>query len=206
MFHVVLFSGGLDSVTLAYHTLYTKCKEGDTLMLHSFDTYEYISQAQHSDSVREIIADICMKGAEEKVNVSYTRNYCNVREYNGSENAYVAYRNTLFIFNALHTYQGVENVKIYLGAIDNQVEGFGDCTPEFVDAINKLIKVQGEKAELLAPFVHLTKYDILLIANSFNIPVEKTWSCIHPKITLNGFAPCRDCIKCKEREDLGIKI
>lgn len=206
MLHIILFSGGLDSTTLAYHTLYTKCKKGDTLILHSFDTYEYISQAQHTDNIRDIIADICMRGAEEGVNVHYRRGTCSVREYSEGVNAFVPYRNTLFVFNALYTHYVREEVKIYLGAINNEVDGFSDCTPEFIDSLNKLIKVQGENAEVVAPFVHLTKYDVMLIANSFDVPVEKTWSCLSPSFTLTGFIPCKDCIKCKEREDLGIKI
>ena len=206
MFHIVLFSGGLDSVTLAYHTLYTKCKAGDTLVLHTFDTHERISQVQHSNNIMDIVADLCMRGSEEGVEVHYIRGDCGVSEFSGDDSAFVPYRNTLFVFNALHTYYQREEVKIYLGVINNLVEGYGDCSPEFINSLNDLIKVQKEKAEVLAPFVHLTKYDVLLIANSFDVPVEKTWSCLAPSPTMDGYTPCKECVKCKEREELGIKI
>lgn len=216
MVHVILFSGGLDSVTLAYHTLYTKCKEGDTLILHNFLTDELISNAQTNSKIFTIVDDLVGKGADIGVPVHYKNDKLKVEEVFGSENAFVPFRNTLFIFNVLYDYYRLskdskyKGVKVYLGAIDNQVEGHGDCTAEFIKAVNDLIKVQfndDSKMEVIAPFVHLTKFDIILIANSFNVPIEKTWSCLFPSWFEEGNpTPCGECIKCKEREDLGIKI
>jgi 7-cyano-7-deazaguanine synthase len=50
--------------------------------------------------------------------------------------------------------------------------------------------------ELRAPFVDLTKAEIVKIGFELNVPFELTWSCYK-----GGENPCRACPTCIEREE-----
>jgi len=74
---------------------------------------------------------------------------------------------------------------------------YPDCRPEFVDAMERVLRVcHYHPIWLLTPFLHMTKAEIVLAGRRFGAPMEKTYSCY------NGRAlHCGKCGTCVERRE-----
>lgn len=86
---------------------------------------------------------------------------------------------------------------VFLGAHadDAAGEAYADCSSKFTDAMNKAIKIGTyDKVEVIAPFVDLTKKDIVNIGLSLGVPYELTWSCYE-----GGEKACGTCGTCIDR-------
>jgi 7-cyano-7-deazaguanine synthase len=74
---------------------------------------------------------------------------------------------------------------------------YPDCTPEFVDALALAVhKADDHRVELIAPFAHWTKADIVRRGSELGVPFELTWSCYE-----GGEAHCGLCGTCVERRE-----
>jgi 7-cyano-7-deazaguanine synthase len=57
---------------------------------------------------------------------------------------------------------------------------YPDCRPEFVRAFEAMVNVAVEglaSIEILAPFLSMTKTDIVKLGDELKVPFERTWSC-----------------------------
>lgn len=76
---------------------------------------------------------------------------------------------------------------------------YPDCRPAFVKAFDQMERIATEgygDVRLDAPFVTLTKADIVRIGTGLKVPFEHTWSCY------NGLkVPCGKCGTCVERAE-----
>lgn len=76
---------------------------------------------------------------------------------------------------------------------------YPDCRPGFVDAFSVMEKQALDgmwEIELLAPFVHMTKAEIVKIGASLGVPFARTWSCYQ-----GGALHCGRCGTCVERQE-----
>jgi 7-cyano-7-deazaguanine synthase len=76
---------------------------------------------------------------------------------------------------------------------------YPDCRPEFVRAFERMINVAVEglaSIEILAPFLAMTKADIVRLGNELRVPFERTWSCYK-----GGALHCGTCGTCFERRE-----
>lgn len=78
---------------------------------------------------------------------------------------------------------------------------YPDCRPAFVEAFERLARVANEgfaadDFEVLAPFLHLTKADIVRAGASLGVPFAETWSCYR-----GGDVHCGRCGTCVERRE-----
>lgn len=74
---------------------------------------------------------------------------------------------------------------------------YPDCRPEFVEAANKAFQVGNwEPIELLAPFVNISKTDIVRRGAELGVPFALTWSCYR-----GGERHCGTCGTCVERRE-----
>ncbi len=123
---------------------------------------------------------------------------------NGSDkedliSTYVPFRNGLFLSVAASIAQAKGCSVIIYGAHADDAAGaaYPDCTPEFNDAMNKCImEGTGHEVEIKAPFVDLTKADIVKIGLELGVPYELTWSCYE-----GGDVPCGKCGTCIDRAE-----
>ena len=73
---------------------------------------------------------------------------------------------------------------------------YPDTTPEFLEKINELNKVNNyEYIPVCAPFIDTDKKDVVKLALKLGVPIEKTWSCY----VNNDGTPCGECFSCKSR-------
>ena len=74
---------------------------------------------------------------------------------------------------------------------------YPDCRPEFVEAMNNAIHFgTWNGVQLLTPYTHLTKTEIVRHGMKLGINYDETWSCYK-----GGDQPCGVCGTCREREE-----
>jgi 7-cyano-7-deazaguanine synthase len=72
---------------------------------------------------------------------------------------------------------------------------YPDCRMEFVGALEAAIGIATEgRIQMYAPYIHISKTDIVCRGLTFNVPYELTWTCYE-----GGDRPCGKCGTCVER-------
>jgi 7-cyano-7-deazaguanine synthase len=85
-------------------------------------------------------------------------------------------------------------------ATKDDFDTFPDCRREFVDAARKVMELSGDRpVTLIAPYLELTRKQVVKIGRSCNVPYEDTWSCYE-----GGEQPCGSCRPCVSRKEAGI--
>ena len=110
---------------------------------------------------------------------------------------YVPFRNGLFLSSAASIALSRDCSVIYYGAHSDDAAGFAypDCSPVFNNAMNEAIwEGSGHQLQIEAPFVNLTKADVVRIGLDLKVPYELTWSCYE-----GGNKPCGKCGTCIDR-------
>ncbi|MDE5764545.1 MAG: 7-cyano-7-deazaguanine synthase QueC [Ruminococcus sp.] len=110
---------------------------------------------------------------------------------------YVPFRNGLFIASAASIALSNECSVIYYGAHSDDAAGnaYPDCSESFNKAMNDAVYIgSGEQLRIVAPFVEMTKADIVKKGLELSVPYELTWSCYE-----GGDKPCGVCGTCRDR-------
>lgn len=93
---------------------------------------------------------------------------------------YVPFRNAVLLSMAVGWGETLGAEAVYYGAVSQDSSGYPDCRPEFVAAMNALVR-EGTRPEtrleVRAPLVHLSKADIVKAALEMGLPLERSWSC-----------------------------
>jgi 7-cyano-7-deazaguanine synthase len=201
---VCLISGGMDSATAAY-----LARDGGYEIIGLHVTYGQKTAHREKRCARTIAR---MLPAVEflEVDIGYLRTlggssltdrgkeiaaYDPLRE--DLPDTYVPFRNAnlLSIATSAAEVRGAD--AIFMGAQAHDYSGYPDCRPAFLMAFQEVIN-QGTKETthitLQAPFVHLTKADILRIGRRLGVPYEHTWSCYR-----NEELACGRCGSCHFR-------
>lgn len=201
---LVVCSGGLDSVTLAYKVAQEHTLSG----LVSFDygqrhkkEISYAKQCAEDLGTSHAVIDISHAGA--MLSGSALTDDIDVPDGHYAEESMkitvVPNRNAIMLSIAY----GIASAQ-NLDAVATAVHGgdhfiYPDCRPSFIDAFatmqNAALDGLSEIA-LYTPFLNGDKTDIAAAAGTFNVPIEKTWSCykgedIH----------CGRCGTCVERRE-----
>ncbi|MDD6346331.1 MAG: 7-cyano-7-deazaguanine synthase QueC [Oscillospiraceae bacterium] len=131
-----------------------------------------------------------------------------IQKTNGSPvSTYVPFRNGLFISSASAIAISKNCGVIYYGAHSDDSAGsaYPDCSPEFNKAMGDAVYIgSGKQLKIVAPFVNLTKKDVVKKGLELNAPYHLTWSCYE-----GGDKQCGKCGTCIDRkkafEENGIK-
>ena len=111
---------------------------------------------------------------------------------------YVPFRNGLFLSSAASIALSKGCEVIYYGAHSDDAAGnaYPDCSEAFNKAMNDAIFLgSGNQLHIEAPFVRLTKADVVKIGLELGVPYELTWSCYE-----GGEEPCGVCGTCIDRQ------
>ena len=111
---------------------------------------------------------------------------------------YVPFRNGLFLSSAASIALSHGCSKIMYGAHADDAAGaaYPDCSLDFVNAMNQAIYLgSGNQLKIEAPFVSLTKADVVKKGLELGVPYELTWSCYE-----GGEKPCGKCGTCIDRQ------
>lgn len=110
---------------------------------------------------------------------------------------YVPFRNGLFLSSAASMALSKECSVIYYGAHADDAAGnaYPDCSDDFNKAMSDAIFIgSGKQLQIEAPFVNMTKAQVVEIGLKLKVPYEYTWSCYEGEEK-----PCGVCGTCIDR-------
>ena len=201
---VCLLSGGMDSTTLAY---LAKSRGYDILALHL--NYGQRTEGKELTSAKKIASllkaeafiEIGLEHFAKLGASSLTDRKIAVEEFDPVRahmpNTYVPFRNANLLSIATSFAEAREADAIFIGVQSLDYSGYPDCRPEFIAAFQKVIDLGTKdttRITLFAPFIHMTKTDILRIGLDLGVPYEHTWSCYR-----NEGRACGTCGSCHFR-------
>ena len=206
---IVVCSGGLDSVTLAYKV----AAEHKLHSLISFDygqrhkkELDYAARTARDLGVKHHIVDLTSVGAL-LGGSSLTSDEIDVPDGHYAQETMritvVPNRNAIMLavaFGAAAS-AGADAVATAVHGGDHFI--YPDCRPDFINAFGAMQNhaLEGVKdVSLYTPFVHVTKADIALEAGRLGVPIDLTWSCYKGHDTHCG--RCGTCVERREALEL----
>ncbi|MBR4555421.1 MAG: 7-cyano-7-deazaguanine synthase QueC [Ruminococcus sp.] len=210
---LVLFSGGLDSSTCLAYAVKEHGRENvlalsiyygqkhDKELEAARNVAEYYGVRRQTLDLAAIFAGSdcsLLKGSEENVPMeSYADQ---LSKTDGKPvSTYVPFRNGLFIASAASIALSNGCSLIYYGAHSDDAAGnaYPDCSDRFNNAMNEAVFTgSGGQLSIKAPFVGLTKADVVKLGSELGVPFELTWSCYE-----GGDKPCGTCGTCRDRAE-----
>ncbi|MDR2075645.1 MAG: 7-cyano-7-deazaguanine synthase [Desulfovibrio sp.] len=112
-------------------------------------------------------------------------------------------RNTIFLaaLAALAESTGEEKVYVAIGVHGGDHAVYPDCRPEYVDSVRRTILLSSlGRVEVIAPFVSLSKAEVVRRGMECSVPYALTRSCY-----AGTDAPCRVCPTCRAREEAFVR-
>ena len=208
---LVLFSGGIDSTTclglaiskygkenvIALSITYGQKHTKEIEAANAIVQYYGIEKIDLDLSLIFRFSDCSLlKGSDEDIpHESYAQQ---LEKTNGSPvSTYVPFRNGLFISSAAAIALSRKCSVIYYGAHADDAAGnaYPDCSSVFNNAMNTdVYEGSGKQLKIEAPFVNMTKADVVKIGLELKVPYELTWSCYE-----GGDKPCGQCGTCIDR-------
>ena len=208
---LVLFSGGVDSTTCLAEAVN---KYGSEEVLALSVSYGQRHKKELA-AARKLAAFYGVKHRELDLAAIFAGSDCSLLE--GSQNdipkesyaeqlkatdgkpvsTYVPFRNGLFLASAASIALAEGCSELYYGAHSDDAAGnaYPDCSEAFNNAINEAIYIgSGEQLRVMAPFIGLSKADVVARGLKLKVPYEKTWSCYE-----GGDKPCGVCGTCRDR-------
>lgn len=211
---VCLISGGMDSATLAY---LARSRGYELLCLHF--NYGQRTERKERQSAEKIAG---LVGAREFLEIdlaylsriggsSLTNHGIAVDQHrddrDGIPNTYVPFRNANLLSIATSFAEARAAGAIFIGVQSQDYSGYPDCRPRFIEAFQHLVDTgtrEETRITIMAPFLEMTKRDILTLGMTLGVPYEHTWSCYQ-----NEEKACGVCGACYFRRaafrDLGIR-
>jgi len=207
---LAIVSGGLDSATLAYHLK----AQGYDLRVLSFNygqrhhrELKSASEIARMVGARFDVVDIASFGRFLRGSALTDATVPVPHGHYAAENmrsTVVPMRNTIMLSMAcaIAAADGIQEVYLGVHAGDHPI--YPDCRPQFIAAFNDLLRVVEAKTccsdpalvRVLAPFVHMSKSDIVALGARLEVPYEITWSCYE-----GGDVHCGQCGTCVERKE-----
>lgn len=208
---LVLFSGGIDSTTCLGLAVSKYGKE-NVIALSITYGQKHTKEIEAAKAIiqyygiEKIDLDLSLifkfsncsllKSSDEKIpHESYAEQ---LKKTNGSPvSTYVPFRNGLFISSAAAIALSRKCSVIYYGAHADDAAGnaYPDCSTVFNNAMNTAVfEGSGKQLNIEAPFVNMTKADVVKIGLELNVPYQLTWSCYE-----GGNKPCGKCGTCIDR-------
>ncbi len=210
---LVLFSGGLDSSTCLALAV-DKYGSENVIALSIYYGQKHKKEIEASDKVARYY-----KVEHLKMDLSKIFEYSDCSLLAGSDkeipeksyaeqleesdgkpvSTYVPFRNGLFISSAASIALSKGCSVIYYGAHSDDAAGnaYPDCSEEFNGAMGQAVYIgSGKQLRIEAPFVSLTKADVVKIGLMLKVPYEMTWSCYE-----GGEKPCGKCGTCIDRAE-----
>ena len=203
---VCLLSGGMDSSTLAY----VAKNRGYTIIALHLNYGQRTEQKERACAKK--IADHLDAESFVEISLDYftafgasslTDKKIAVEEFDPGRAhipyTYVPFRNANLLSIATSFAEARGADAIFIGVQSHDYSGYPDCRPQFIEAFQKVIDLGTKdttKITLFAPFISMTKTDILQEGLKLGVPYENTWSCYR-----NEKEACGTCGSCHFRKE-----
>lgn len=213
---LVLVSGGIDSTTClammveqfgkenvyALSMYYGQKHNKELICAKAVADYYHVSYSQMDLSIlfKESDCSLLSHSDKEIPHESYAQQLSKTQE--STVSTYVPFRNGLFLSCAASIALSKGCDVICYGAHSDDAAGnaYPDCSAAFNKAMNEAIYLgSGNKVRIEAPFVNMTKKDVVAKGLALKVPYELTWSCYEGHDKACGVCgTCRDRIKAFE--------
>lgn len=204
---VIIFSGGLDSTTL----LYDIRSQGFEVHALTFDYHQKhrkeIDCAQNICSRLQIPHKIInLSILNDIAPSSLTREEWTIPSGNYTDDTMkqtvVPNRNMVMLSLAGAYAIGIGAHYLFYGAHSGDHTIYPDCRPVFVSAMETAFHLcDWHDVDLQAPFLHLSKRDIVKRGLDLKVPFELTWTCYK-----GSERPCGECGSCTERREAFFEV
>jgi 7-cyano-7-deazaguanine synthase len=221
---VVLLSGGLDSYTAAavarrdgYELFALTVSYGQT-HARELESARVVAQALCVSRHIELDVNLAAFGGSSLVGVgAIPEDRAQLDADTGPERSeipstYVPARNTIFLSLALAWAEVTCSQAIVIGVNALDYSGYPDCRPEYLDAFARLASlatragVEGQRLEVLAPLLHLSKAEIIKLGTELGLDYGLTHSCYAPASAGGACGHCDSCrLRAKGFADAGLK-
>ncbi len=204
---VAIVSGGLDSVTLAYHLV----DQGYEPVLISYDygqrhckELDFAKLCAQRLNVRHHLVDLKVLNSLMGTS-SLTSATVEVPDGHYAEETMkvtvVPNRNAIMINVATALAVSERYPFVATGVHGGDHFIYPDCRPEFIESQTETLKLANAgfiatEFDVLAPFVNISKADIVTIGDAIGVPWLETWSCYK-----GGDIHCGSCGTCFERRE-----
>ena len=200
---VLILSGGLDSTTLLYRMLdmdyevealtfnyaqrHKKEIECASAIAKKLDVAHEVFDLS---SLAGLLGKSALLGGEEIPHCHYTEE--------AAKKTVVPNRNMIMLSIAAAYAEAGEIPELFYAAHKNDCTIYPDCRPEFVAALYPAIlqATAWHPVHLRAPFLDMSKAEIVRMGLGLGVPYSLTWSCYRGERR-----PCRSCPTCREREE-----
>ncbi len=208
---LVLFSGGVDSTTCLAMAIDKYGKENVTAL----SVYYGQKHKKELEAASKIAKYYGVELNSIDLRIIFENSDCSLLENSKQEipkesyseqlastggkpvSTYVPFRNGLFLSSAasIAIAKGCEVIYYGVHSDDSAGNAYPDCSEDFNNAMNQAITLgSGGTLRIEAPFVGMTKADVVKIGLTLNVPYQYTWSCYE-----GGDAPCGKCGTCRDR-------
>lgn len=196
---IVLLSGGMDSTTLLWHL---QSQQPKALIFDYGQRHK--KEIVHAGRICEVagvessIADLT--GVNHLINVGSQSGREPVPEGHYAEESMkttiVPNRNMMMISIAVAWAQATGSEEVYYAAHAGDHAIYPDCRPDFVQAMRNAVLQSSwpPYVYLRAPFIGMTKGEIVQLGLRLGVPYELTWSCYKGETRA-----CGKCGTCRER-------
>jgi len=202
---VVVCSGGLDSVTLAYRI----ARESELAMLLSFDygqkhlkELEFASKAAAALAATHKVIDLTSVG-QELSKSALTGSQVDIPDGHYAEDnmrvTIVPNRNTIMLAVAFGLAANIEAQTVAIAVHGGDHFIYPDCRPGFIDSFHEMQRLALDgvaNIELRTPFINYSKSQIVFEGSELGVPFEDTWSCYK-----GDELHCGRCGTCVERQE-----
>eukprot|EP01127_Copromyxa_protea_P003301 TRINITY_DN13131_c0_g1_i1.p1 TRINITY_DN13131_c0_g1~~TRINITY_DN13131_c0_g1_i1.p1 ORF type:complete len:206 (-),score=28.04 TRINITY_DN13131_c0_g1_i1:34-651(-) len=184
---LVLLSGGIDSVT-AMHLLQSKGRK----VLPVFVNYSQRGAVQELKAAKFF----CDALGLELIQLDLSQVGDTFRNLQTQKLHIPIHHRNLPILSLAVSLAAQEKLdSIVLSVIkDDFVKDYQSSSLEFVEAFRAMIRTLEPNIEVETPLKHLTKLEVLQLAKSLDIPLERTYTCMR-----GHEEHCGNCTQCRER-------
>lgn len=217
---VCLLSGGLDSSTC----LALARREGYQCYALSFDygqrhRIELEAAARIAATLgaeRHLVAHVGLDafgGSALTADIPVPKGRAAAEIGEGIPPTYVPARNTVFLSLALAWAEVLHAGDIFIGVNALDYSGYPDCRPQYIEAFERMANLAtasavkgGTRIRIRAPLQHLSKAEIVRLAQSLGVPFGLTQSCYDPAPTGAACGACDACLlRRKGFEEAGVE-
>jgi len=197
---VLILSGGVDSTTLLHYLKY----QGKEVHALSFDYNQ--RHRKELEFAKYWGRRLCKTHLIIPINFPFFSSALTSQHLDVPEGSYteetqkvtvVPARNLIFLSFAIARAEDLGLSEVYYAAHHNDRAVYPDCREEFVDALSKVSEISTyHGVEVYAPFVKMTKIEIVKLGLELGVDYSRTWSCY-----VGGDRPCLKCGTCVERTE-----
>lgn len=207
---VVLFSGGLDSVTCLY---WAKANYANVTAVSFNYGQRHNSELNAAKKIaataqvnhRIIDIDLAQLGGSALTDASLVVPDAKPTDFSDNQHndsipiTYVPARNTIFLSYALALAEVTQSHAIVIGVNAVDYSGYPDCRPEYIAAFEKMANlatkagVMGNHLQIATPLLHLSKAAIIKLGVALGVDYALTVSCYRADSEGRACGHCDSC-------------